>query len=52
MFDEAWSQGFGASVKYTKSAVDISKIRISFSRGTKPNHTDEASWDGWKIGVR
>ena len=48
-FDEAWSQGFGARVSYVKSAVDIAGIRVGFARGTRPNGTDEASWDGCKV---
>ena len=48
-FDEAWSHGFGAKVKYAKSAVDIAGISIVFLRGTRPNGTDKAGWDGWEI---
>ncbi|KAF6237121.1 hypothetical protein HO173_004589 [Letharia columbiana] len=51
-FDEAWSQGFGAKVRYAKSAVDIAGIRVGFSRGTRPNGTDEAGWDGWEVETR
>lgn len=51
-FDEAWSQGFGAKVRYAKSAVDIAGIRVGFSRGTRSNGTDEAGWDGWEVETR
>lgn len=49
IYDEAWSQGFEAEVRYVKSAVDIAGIRVGFSRGTRPNGTDEANWDGWEL---
>ena len=51
-FDEVWSQAYGAKVKYAKSAVDIAGIRIGFSRGTRPNGTDEAGWDGGGVEMR
>ncbi len=51
-YDEAWSLGFRAEVKYVKSAVDIAGIKTGFSSGTRPNGTDEAGWDGWEFEMR
>ena len=45
---EAWSQGYGARVKYVKSAVAIEGLRNGFSRGTRPNGFDKATWEGWE----
>lgn len=48
-FEEAWSHGFGARVRHVKSAVDVAGVRVGFSRGRRPNGTDEPSWDGWEM---
>jgi hypothetical protein len=44
-FETWYSKGYGANVRVVKPVVDISGIGIGFQRGSRPNGTDEASWD-------
>ncbi|CZR68323.1 probable CAIB/BAIF family enzyme [Phialocephala subalpina] len=44
-FETWYSEGYGADVRVVKPVVDISGIEIGFQRGSRPNGTDEASWD-------
>ncbi|KAK4996174.1 hypothetical protein LTR66_004147 [Elasticomyces elasticus] len=44
-FETWYSKGYGANVRVVKPVVDISGIEIGFQRGSRPNGTDEASWD-------
>ena len=48
-FHEAWSRGFGAKVRYVKSAVDIEGVRWGFERGTRPNGCDEGGGRGGRL---
>jgi hypothetical protein len=32
-YREAWSRGFGARIRYMRSAVDIEGVRVGFERG-------------------
>ena len=42
-FDNAFSQGFGAKVKYAKSAVDLDGTGVGFPRGTETSKITELS---------
>ena len=44
-FETWYSKGYGANVRVVKPVVEISGIGIGFQRGSRPNGTDEASWD-------
>ena len=40
-FDKAFSQGFGAKVKYAKSAANLDGTVVGFPRGTKTSRITE-----------
>ena len=44
-FETWYSNGYKANVRVVKPVVDISGIEIGFQRGSRPNGTDEASWE-------
>jgi crotonobetainyl-CoA:carnitine CoA-transferase CaiB-like acyl-CoA transferase len=54
LFDEKimvrkWSRGFNEEVVFVGSAVKVDGVGIGFSRASRPNGFDEATWEGWEV---
>ncbi|MCJ1444376.1 MAG: hypothetical protein MMC23_004878 [Stictis urceolatum] len=44
---EKWySQGYRADIEVVKPAVEIEGVQMGFQRASRPNGSDEATWDG------
>ncbi|KAI9654485.1 MAG: hypothetical protein M1821_006575 [Bathelium mastoideum] len=48
---ESWAKSYGAKIRFVKPVVDIEGTWQGFLRQSRPNGTDEATWDGWEIDV-
>ena len=48
-FPNAFSQGFGAKVKYARSAVNLDGTGVGFPRGTKTSRITESDGNPHKI---
>jgi hypothetical protein len=49
MMAEAWSRGYGGTVRWPREAVRVDGVRIGYSRATRPNGFDKAGWEGWEV---
>jgi crotonobetainyl-CoA:carnitine CoA-transferase CaiB-like acyl-CoA transferase len=49
LMQKAFSKGFGEEIKWCRSPVTIDGLRVGFSRASRPNGYDEASWEGWEV---
>ena len=46
---ETWATGYGAKIRFVKPVVEIEGTWQGFVRQSRPNGTDEATWNGWEI---
>ena len=46
---ETWAGSFDARVRFVKPVVEIEGTWQGFVRQSRPNGTDEATWEGWEI---
>lgn len=49
MMQQAWSQGFGATVAWPRESLSISGMHVGYLRTTRPNGVDELTWEGWEV---
>ncbi|TID02161.1 Formyl-CoA:oxalate CoA-transferase [Colletotrichum higginsianum] len=45
----AWSQGFGAEVRWPREAVRVEGLQVGHSRASRPNGADAPSWEDWEV---
>lgn len=45
IMDHWWSQGYQADIAVVRPVVQVAGLEISFQRASRPNGTDEPSWD-------
>lgn len=43
--DKWWSKAYGHEVKAVKPVADVEGVKSEFERASRPNGTDEATWD-------
>ena len=46
---ESWAKGYEAKVRFVKPVVEIEGTWQGFLRQSRPNGSDEATWDGWEV---
>ncbi|KAG9233979.1 CoA-transferase family III domain-containing protein [Amylocarpus encephaloides] len=49
LMQSAFSKGFGEEIKWCRSPVSIDGLQVGFSRASRPNGFDNASWDHWEV---
>ena len=48
-FHESWSRGFNTVLRYVSPVAKIEGTRNGFSRSSRPNGFDEATWVDWEV---
>lgn len=49
LMQTGFSKAFGEEIKWCRSPVSIEGLRVGFSRASRPNGYDVASWDDWEV---
>jgi hypothetical protein len=44
-----WSNAYNATVKVVKQVADIEGVKTGYRRATRPNGSDDATWEGWGV---
>jgi hypothetical protein len=45
LMQKAWSREYGNETRWCKSPVSVEGVRVGFERASRPNGTDQPTWD-------